>query len=524
MQAVIGLDFGTQSARAILVDAETGETLCSHTVAYPHGVMEGDLASVQDYEFALLSLLEAVTPAEYRENIVGICVDATSFTLVPVGADGKALATTAEFGDRYHAQIKLWKHHAAQAQAEEALALARSMELPVLGRIGGSISCEWALPKLMQMRDEDRQVYDAVDMALDLCEFLTYRLTGLPVRSTGSMSFKGLWASDLGFPPDEYLNSLRPGIAAEYRHKMRGVVKCPGQKAGYLQPAWATHLGLKDNVVVAAGTLDGHTALVALGALEAGDATLVIGTSNVVAIQSKQLREIPGVCGVAKDGFTEGLYGIDSGQSGTGDMLDWFVHNVLPEEIVRQAEQRNVSPHQVLIEQIERPWENTVIATDWWNGSRNVLCDLSLPGALIGMSLTTQAKDIYLALLQSIACGTREILEQCEVFGVSVEHLLVTGGIAMKNPLLMQEYANLLHRRIYVGQAEEGPALGAAILAAVAVGLYETPMEAYRHIGVRRFVCYIPNEQHREAYEDLYRRNRMLRQIVSTWKNEANCF
>ena len=257
---------------------------------------------------------------------------------------------------------------------------------------------------------------------------------------------------------------------------------------------------MPENVAVAAGTLDGHTALVALGALQAGDGALVVGTSNVLTIQTPKLKEVEGICGIAMDALTPGLYGIDSGQSGTGDMLEWFVQNALPGEIRKEAESRGLSPHQVLAEQIKCPWENRVIAADWWNGSRNVPCNLQNRGILSGISLATRPKDIYLALLQSIVCGTGEIIYHCENYGIKVNRLLATGGITGKNPLLMQEYANLLNRTVYVGQVSEGPALGAAIFAASAAGIY-TLEEAYEHMGVHEFVIYEPDREHRAAYE-----------------------
>lgn len=514
MRTVIGLDYGTQEARAVLADAATGEVLLSHAVKYPHGVMPGDLASAQDYHDALDELLAAVTPEEYRESVAGICVDATSLTLVCVDAGGRVLSEIPGLEDREQAQIKLWKRHAAQRQADEALALARERREPFLGRTGGTISCEWTLPKLMEIRDEDPEVWKHVDLAMDLCEYLTYRLTGKPVRSAGSMSFKGLWSRDLRWPSKAYLDALRPGLGDDYIRVMRGPVVHPGDRAGFLKKELCEKFGLREDVAVAVGALDGHTALVALGALDAGDAALVLGTSSVLTIQTEELHEIKGICGIAMDGLTSGLYGIDSGQAGTGDMLEWYMRNAVPGEVLREAQERDISPHQVLMERIRRPWENRVIAADWWNGSRNAPCDLSLPGAMTGMTLGTKPEDIYLALLQSIACGTGEIIDQCAKYGVHVRRLLVTGGMAGRNPVLMNEYANLLNLPVSVGQVGEGPALGAAIFAAVAAGIYENPIEAHAHMGVREFIHYYPDRTRREEYARLYRKNHALREAM----------
>lgn len=513
MKAVIGLDYGTQAARAVLVDTADGRVLCEHSVRYPHGVMEGSLASAEDYESALVELLEAVTPEQYRKDIVGICVDATALTLVPVSKDGRALALIPEFAQREHAQIKLWKRHAAQPQADEALAKAIEMGEPFLGRTGGSISSEWMLPKLMETRDCDPEVYANIDMAFDLCEYLTWRLTGELTRSASSMGYKCLWSRDVGLPSKAYLDALRPGLGDEYYRMMRGEVIGTGQRAGMLSRAWRERLGLGE-VSVAAGVLDGHTAPIAMGALNAGDAALVLGTSTVLNAQADQLYEIKGICGIVLGGFSPGLYGIDSGQACTGDMLEWYVKNALPADVMKEAEEKGVSPHTVLIGRISEPWNCALTVTDWWNGSRNAPCNLSLRGGMLGMSLDTKPEDIYLAMLQAMVCGTREILELLASYGVKVTRVLATGGIAKKNPLLMQEYANILNMPVAAGQVAEGPALGSAILAAAAAGVYADSVEAHAHMGAQDFVWYYPDAEHREEYEKLFRRNHALRELI----------
>ncbi|MBR4888900.1 MAG: hypothetical protein IKU17_07135, partial [Clostridia bacterium] len=337
MKTVIGLDYGTQSARALLVDTADGRVLLSHTIRYPHGVMEGSFASIEDYDNALLELLEAVIVPEYRDTIAGICVDATSLTLVPISKDGRVLAKMPEFAGREQAQVKLWKRHAAQTQADEALEKAQAMGEKFLGRTGGSLSSEWTLPKMMEAYDEDREVYDAIDIAFDLCEYLTWKLTGNLIRSVGSMSFKGVWAEDIGLPSEAYLNSLRPGFAEKYNHVMRGEVLPPSGLAGTVCPEIQQRFGLGPDVKVAAGVLDGHTSMVSLGSLTDGCATLVLGTSTVLALQSPELYEVMGICGIAKHGAIPGVYGIDAGQNCSGDMLEWYMENMLPFSVWKEA-------------------------------------------------------------------------------------------------------------------------------------------------------------------------------------------
>ncbi len=516
MKTVIGIDYGTGAARAILVDVASGAVLLTHTV--PYAVLPGDLADAAEYEAALWALLAAVTPAQYRHTVAGICVDATSLTLVPVDAAGTPLALLPPFAGREQAQVKLWKRHTAQAQADRALALARQLDEPFLARTGGAVSAEWTLPKLLEMREEDPQAYAAMDAALDLCEYLTGLLVGRPggqiVRSTGSMCYKGLWSADLGFPSEQYLNALCPGFAAEYRRLLRGRVCAPGQAAGTLAPAIAARFGLPADVTVAAGLLDGHTCVAALGALHPGDAALVMGTSAVLAVQMAAPVYFAGVCGIAADGLTQGLTGIDAGQSCTGDMLQWYVQNSMPAAVQAAADSAGCTVHDLLCSQVSRPWANTLTAVDWFNGSRNAPCDLNLTGAVAGMTLATRPADIYLTLLQAIVCGTGEIIDLCAQHGVAITRLVVSGGMAEKNPLLMQQYADLLALPVAVGRIGQGPALGSAIFAAVAAGIYPNVAAAHAAMGVREFVQYTPDAEHRREYAAIRQRNHRLRCMI----------
>jgi len=511
---VIGIDYGTQSARAVLVNSADGSITASHTIRYPHGVMEGALASVEDYDSTLTGLLAAMAESGHAPEVAGICVDATSLTLVPLDKDGIPLAKRPDLSDREQAQIKLWKRHTAQAQSDEALALATSRGERFLARTGGTISSEWMLPKLLEMRDTDPLCWNETDLALDLCEYLTYSLTGTLSRSTASMGFKCHWCHDLGLPSADYLNSLRPGFGEEYSRLLRGEIAAPGIRVGTLKPELAARFGFPADTAVAAGVLDGHTAMTSLGALHPGDGALVVGTSTVLTIQTEELCEIDGICGIVRDGFTKGMFGIETGQGCTGDMLEWYMKQMLPRSVFDEAERLGVSPHTLLAERMKNPHENRVTAADWWNGSRNAPCDLTLSGVMAGLTLDTRPEDIYMALLQAMVCGTRAIVETCAGHGVPVKRLLVSGGMAKKSPALMQQYANILHMPLSVGNVEEGPALGAALFASVAAGIYPDALSAWENMGIREFTVYKPDESLHDAYETLYRRNRALRQAV----------
>lgn len=522
MKTVIGIDYGTLAARGVLVDTANGNVLCSHTCNYPHGVMEGALASAQDYENALMEILEAVTPAQYCDSIAGICVDATSLTLVPLTVDGQVVGTLEAFRNEPQAQIKMWKRHTAAPQAEEALRLAKAMNEPFLGYTGGALSSEWMLPKLLEMRDEAPEAYRATDLALDLCDFLTLRLTGTLSRSAAALGFKCLCPKEEGFPTDAYLNALRPGFAEEHAHLLRGPVYGPGDRVGFLKEELCEKFGLNKDVAVASGTIDGHIPVCALGALESGDAVMTVGTSGVLMVQSDCSQKIEDIVGIAADAVVPGLHTIECGQSCVGDMLAWFIDNCLPAEVKQEAEEKGISVHTLLCSRIREPWTNRLMAADWWNGSRCVPCDLSLQGGIIGITLDTKPEDIYLTLLQAIVCGAREQADLLASRGITVKRFLATGGITGKNPLLMQEYANILGKDIQIGQVKEGPALGAAMYGAVAAGIFDSIQEAYAHMGVQEFVTVSPETAHREEYELLYKRNHTMRTLLRQLQHEVS--
>lgn len=521
MKTVIGVDYGTQSARAILADTETGRILRQQAIPYPQGILPGDLLDPRDCEEVMDRLLTAMAQPPYGGTVAAIGIDGTSLTLVPADASGRALGTLPDWQGQEHAQVKLWKRHAAEPQAREALELAKKTGQPFLRRLGGNISSEWMLPKLMETYDRAPKVWEAMDMAFDLSDYLTYVLTGTLTRGWPGMSFKCLWSDDRGFPEASYLDALRPGLSDRYRHLLRGKVLAPGSAAGLLKPEWCRRYGMPETVTVACGLVDGHTPAAALGAIEAGDAALVIGTSNVLTLLTEQLHEIEGICGVVRDGFVPGLYGIEGGQVCTGDMLDWFIRSALDGEVCREAEEKGVSPHEVLCARIREPWNSSLTAVDWMNGSRNFPCDLSLTGAFAGLTLRTRPEDMYLALLQGIVCGTRLILDRLAECGARSTRIFATGGIARKNPLLMQMYADLLEKEVRVGRSAEGPALGTAIYAAAAAGLYPSLRETYMHMGIRDFTVYVPDPLHRDDYRRVYEKNRRLRQMLLRLEKNA---
>lgn len=522
MKYSIGIDYGTQAARAVVVNVESGKIAGSCSRAYPHGVLSealpdgtrlGEqyaLAVAEDYLEALEIIVRGAMEQSgaHPEDVVGLCVDATSCTLVPLDGEGLPLSLRPELKSRPHAYIKMWKHHAAQSQTARAIAVAEEMKMPFLAACGGELSSEWMIPKLLEIRENDPEVYGLMDSAMDLCDFLTMRLTGTVTRGIGPACFKMNWLPDTGYPDKAYLDTLAPGFADEYYRMMAGEIILPGSRAGGLCAEMAKKLNLPTGIAVAGGILDGHSPIPVLGMCRAGSAGLVVGTSTVFPVLSDKPVKVPAGASSGMHGFVPGLFAIDCGQSCTGDMLGWYVKNMLPGCISREAEERGISPFDLLNELAEKaePWRCGVTALDWWNGNRNVVCNLNLRGNIHGMNLNTRPEHIYTAMIQGMICGTRKIMEFCENQGAKVQDITATGGISLKNPFLMQQYANIMNRRIRVVRTDEGPAVGSAIFAASAAGVYDSFEETVEHMKAREYVDYEPDRAHREDYERIYER------------------
>lgn len=522
MKYVIGIDYGTQSARAVVVNTENGKEAGSCAYPYPHGVLyealpdgtklgaQSALAVAEDYIEALeITVKGALEQAQIRsEDVVGMCVDATSCTVVPVDREGKPLSLRPELKNRPHAYIKMWKHHAAMEQTSRVSALAKEMKMSFLEACGGEISSEWMIPKLLEIRENDPEVYALIDRAYDLCDFLTMLLTGTITRGVGATAFKCCWMPDEGYPDKAFLERLGTGFGDEYYHMMEGPVILPGQRAGGLCREMAEKLNLPEGIAVAGGILDGHTSIPTCGLCHAGDVSLVIGTSNVSAVMTDKPIEVPAGTSSAMNGFWPGLFAIDSGQSCTGDMLGWYMKNMLPVHVAAEAEKRGISVFNLMNELAEKaePWRCGVTVLDWWNGNRNVMCNLNLQGNILGINLTTKPEHIYTGMVQGIVCGTRKILEACENNGAKIRNIVACGGIPQKNPFMMQQYANILNRPIHVACANEGPAMGSAIFAACAAGVFESFEQAAEHMKVHEYIEYLPQQEHQREYEKIYQR------------------
>ena len=521
----IGIDFGTLSGRAVLVDVASGHVEAAAVRAYTHGVMDTALpngAALPD-SWALqhpadyLEVLDDVLPRLLRvsgvkpEQIVGIGIDFTSSTVLPVKRSGVPLCFLDGYKDNPHAYVKLWKHHAAQPYAKRMEEVARQRNEDWLNAYGGKVSSEWALPKLWQVLEEAPLLYDAMDDWMEAGDWIVWQLCGVRAQSLCGAGYKSFYRKGVGFPSEAYFAALDERLRHVALDKLSAPVLPVGSRAGGLTEEAAARYGLAPGTTVAAAMVDAHACVPAAGIREPGQALAIIGTSACYMALDERLHGIPGVSGAVEDGILPGFWGYEAGQSCVGDHFAWFVERFVPEAYVKEAKEQRISLHQYLsnLAQRQQPGEHGLVALDWWNGCRSVLMDSDLSGVILGMTLRTKPEDVYRALVEATAYGARNILEHFEASGLNVQKLYVSGGILQKNPMIAQIYADVLNRPIHLVSAQEGGALGSAILAAAAAGKerggYEDVTTAIDVMSAPSETCSVPCEQHASVYERLYR-------------------
>jgi L-ribulokinase len=516
---VIGVDYGTLSGRAVVVSVDDGAELGSAVHEYAHGVIERELPAsgarlppqwaLQDPEDYLDVLREAVPAAVAAagiapEQVIGIATDFTASTPLPVLADGTPLCRLDDLRERPHAYPKLWKHHAAGAQAERINAVARERGEPWLARYGGLISSEWEFAKGLQILEEDPEVYERMERFVEGADWIVWQLCGRETRNTCTAGYKGIF-QDGGYPSEDYLRALDERFANFVSEKIGGPLAELGGRAGDLTEQAAHWTGLPAGIAVAVGNVDAHVTAPAARAIEAGQMLAVMGTSTCHIMNGDELAEVPGMCGVVRDGVTPGLWGYEAGQSGVGDIFAWFADNAVPPRYHDEARARGLDLHDHLSELAgeQEVGAHGLIALDWNNGNRSVLVDHELSGLILGLTLSTRAEDVYRALIEATAFGTRKIIETFEASGLPVRELIVAGGL-LKNPVIMQIYADVTRRSLHLIDSEQGPALGSAMHAAVAAAAYPDIYAAAATMGKVRRDVYAPDESRAGAYDALY--------------------
>jgi len=521
----IGLDFGTESGRAVLVSVQDGTEVATAVHAYGDGVIDERLPTSGAQlppDFALqnpadyIETLRTTIPAVLRQSgvspndVIGLGIDFTACTMLPVSADGTPLCMLPQWRDNPYAWVKLWKHHAAQPEANRLNSIADERGEAWLSRYGGKISSEWLIPKIWETLNKAPDVFDAADRFMEAADWIILQLTGNERRNACTAGYKAIWSKRDGYPSDEFFAALDPRLEHLVDEKLSRNIYPIGSRAGTLTPKMAELTGLLPETSVAVANVDAHVTVPIATVVEPGTMAIIMGTSNCHLVLGTEERLVPGMCGVVEDGIVPGLFGYEAGQSCVGDHFAWFVENCVPASYKQEASKRGLNIHQWLEEKAaqQKPGEHGLLALDWWNGNRSVLVDVDLTGMLVGATLTTKAEDIYRALIEATAYGTRIIIETFEESAIRVDGIVASGGLPERNHLLMQIYADVTGREIKVAAAKQPGGVGSAMFGAVAAGAaaggYDTVFDAAKHMGRLKDIVYRPIPEHKEIYDKLY--------------------
>ena len=547
MRSVIGLDFGTNSCRALLVEVGTGRELASFVFPYPSGT-DGVILDPADPALArqnpadyLLGIEAAVKGVLQNarfiggfkpEEVIGIGVDTTGSSPMPVDRDGQPLCFQERFKNNPAAMVWLWKDHTSYKEAAQITELAARMRPMYLSRIGGVYSSEWWWSKILHCKNTARDVFEAAESWVEICDWIPGILTGRSSphrlkRSICAAGHKALFnPAWRGLPDQEFLDRLSPGLGA-LRESLYDRAYTSDQRAGTLCPEWAAKLGLSPSVAVAVGAFDAHMGAVGAG-IAPGILVKILGTSTcdiMIHPNQEPLQDIPGVCGIVDGSVIKGYYGIEAGQSAVGDIFLWFVNTLVPEKYGGTQEEKFARLEKAA--GAMKPGESGLLALDWNNGNRTILVDVRLSGLLVGQTLGTQAHEVYRALLEATGFGALTIIDRFEEYGVKVREIVNCGGLAVKNALIMQIYADITGRPMKISRSEQTPALGAAIFAAVAAGEsaggYSSVRAAQKAMtGIAKE--FTPNPQNHRIYQMLYALYRQMHDAFGTRKWQGSMF
>lgn len=538
----IGVDYGTQSGRAVLVDLADGTEVADHVTPYPHHVIDEILpvtGKKLEYDWALqhpadyIEVLKRSVPEVIRQSgidpadVVGVGIDFTACTMLPVNEQGQPLCLLPEYSENPHSWTKLWKHHAAQDEANEINRIAAERGEKWLPRYGGKISSEWMMAKVWQILNEAPEIYEAADQFLEATDWVISQMTGNIVRNSCTAGYKAIWHKADGYPDKEFFKALDPRLENLTTTKLRGDIVPLGTKAGELTAEMAQLTGLIAGTAVAVGNVDAHAAVPAVGVVTPGKLVMAMGTSICHMLLGETEQEVEGMCGVVEDGIIPGYFGYEAGQSAVGDIFEWYVEEAVPAYVKEAAALENVNVHEWLEARAAtyKPGQTGLLALDWWNGNRSVLVDTNLTGLLLGCTLLTKPEEIYRTLLEATAFGTRKIVDAFHGNGVAVDVLYACGGLPQKNRLLMQIYADVTNREIKVAASKQTPALGAAMFGAVAAGAdkggYDSIVEAAEKMARIREDSYLPIPENVAIYELLFQEYSKLHDYFGRGENNV---
>ena len=473
---------------------------------------EWALQDPEDYMRTLQTAIPAVLMDSKIDpaNVIGIGIDITACSMMPVKKDGSPLCVLKDYRRNPHAWVKLWKHHAAQPEADQINETARKMGEAWLERYGGKISSEWFFAKALQILHDAPEVFQAADRLLEAGDWVIWQLTGVETRNACAAGYKAIWSKKEGFPSRKFFAALDPRLENVIDEKMTRTVDPIGDRAGSLTPQAARWTGLKPGIAVAVANVDAHVSVPAAAVTESGRMVMIMGTSICHMVLSKEEHIVPGMCGYVEDGIFPGFFGYEAGQSCVGDHFAWFVENCVPTMYQQEAEEKGVNIHTLLEEKAAKlkPGESGLLALDWWNGNRSVLVDVDLSGMLLGTTLATKAEEIYRALIEATAYGTRVIIDAFEQNGVPINELVACGGLPEKNKLLMQIYSDVTGKEMRVSASHQTSALGSAMFGALAAGKaaggYDSILEAAQNMARLQDVIYRPIPENSEVYKRLF--------------------
>jgi len=526
---VIGLDFGTNSCRSLIVDVANGKELASHVFLYPSG-KDGIIVDSADPHLArqnpadyllgmdvtikkALKKAKTVHPKFSPKDVIGIGVDTTGSSPMPVDADGQALCFEKKFKNNSAAMVWLWKDHTGFAEAALITEISAKFRPQYLAKIGGVYSSEWFWSKILHCKNSAPEVFDAASSWVEICDWIPAVLTGniSPKnikRSICAAGHKAMFNITWnGLPDIEFLDMLSQGLGS-LRNRLYDAAYPAEHSAGHLSAQWAKRLGLSTDVAVAVGAFDAHMGAVGAG-ISTGTLVKILGTSTcdvMIWPHNQPLNDIPGVCGIVDGSVMSGYYGIEAGQSAVGDIFLWFINTLVPESYGKTQDEK--------FKNLERaasklfPGESGLLALDWNNGNRTILVDVRLSGLLIGQTLHTQPHEIYRALIEATAYGALAIIDQIEKYGVTIKEIVNCGGLASKSPLLMQIYADITGRPMKISRSDQTPALGAGLFASVAAGKKSGGYDSVREAQTAMTGAgkqYMPINEHHKTYKNLYR-------------------
>lgn len=541
-QFTIGIDFGIESCKAVLVDVSNGHLAASSEYRYVHGVITDTLPdsniklepgwAIQDPSDYLTALKRTV-PKIMRESqidpeqVIGIGVDFAGSTVIPTTSDGTPLAFLEEFKKEPNAWPKIREHHAAQDQADRLTQLAAERFETFLDRYGGKISEEWFFPKVWETYENASSIYDNAGRFIEGSDWIVWQLTGVESRNVGAAGYKALWSKSEGFPLETFFGAMDAGLANIVDEKMKRELSPVGEQVGGLTEAAARMLKLKPGIPVATGMLDSYAAVPATTVVEPGRMVIILGPSNIHVVLAEKEYRIPGMCGMVEDGIVPGLLGYEAGQSCCGDQFDWFIKNAVPEDYAKEARRQKKDLFQYMEEKADKleAGESGLIALDWWNGNRSILVDNDLSGMILGYNLNTKPEEIYRSMLEATAYGTRKIIETFIASGVPINEIIVAGNYPVQNKLLLKILASVTSMEIRLAESEYTSALGSAIYAATASGEsrggYATLQEATKKMAHLKKETFIPDSNDKKVYNRLYSEYTLLHDYFGYGHNNA---